>query len=94
MPAAPYPGRMSPAKKPLDLTKLSNRLAARIRELREKQGLSVPELAAMIPDAAGKPLPDQTLYGWENGRRKVDLDTLPAIAAALKTTLRKLMPEA
>ena len=61
-----------------DLTTYSGRLAARIRELRDERRLTVQEVA----DKSGIPL--YTLYGYENGRREIPLDLLPALAKALR----------
>ena len=71
--------------KPLKLKTFSGQVAARVRELRAKRKLSVPEAAA----AAG--VPPSTWYRWENAA-EIRLDALPAIAKALGTTPRQLLP--
>jgi Helix-turn-helix domain len=82
---------MSPAKKEADESTYSGRFAARLRMLREKAGLSVEQVVeAMIK--AGYPLGVQTFYGWENGKRQVNWDAIPAIAKVLKTKPVDLIP--
>ena len=73
-----------PAKE-IDQTTFRGRVAARIRQRRQKRRLSVEDAAAR----AGVPQP--TWYHWEKGER-LPLDALPAIAAALGCTPRDLIP--
>jgi transcriptional regulator with XRE-family HTH domain len=56
--------------------------AARLRSLREKAGLSIPQLSA----AAG--LPRQTVHKLERGERRPSLETARLLAAALGVRLR------
>lgn len=83
---------MNPAPKAPDESTYSGRFAARLRSLREKAGLSVDDVVAKM-EKAGYPLRVQTYYGWENGRRQVNWDALPAIAKALKVKPRDVIPE-
>ncbi len=78
---------MSPARKPPDTSTYSGRFAVRLRMLREKAGLSVPDLAEQIG------VPAKSLYDWESGKPTFRLDVLPAIAEALDTKPRTLLPE-
>lgn len=71
-----------------DLSTYSGRLGAAIRARREAIGMSVADLAAMLPDVTAS-----AIYQWEAGRHSPPADLFPVIAAALKTRVRKLMPE-
>ena len=79
-----------PSKEP-DTSQFSGRIAARIRAERERIGLSVEELAAKI-EGAGYSIAAPTLYHWENGNRRPDLDALPFIAKALRLRLSDFLP--
>lgn len=70
---------------PQDTSTFAGQVGAEIRKRREKAKLSVEEAAA----AAGAPVP--TWYHWEKGRH-LPLERLPAIAAALKCSVRQLIP--
>ena len=61
-------------------------IGRRIRELRERRGLSVADCAALAGVAA------PTWYHFERGR-SIGLDKLPRIAAALGVKTSRLMPE-
>lgn len=74
-----------PAKE-IDQSTYRGQVCARIRARREKLKLSGEEAAAR----AGVPKP--TWFHWERGDR-LPLEALPTIAAALRTTPRKLLPE-
>jgi DNA-binding XRE family transcriptional regulator len=80
-----------PPKQPRTAT-YSQRLAARLRALREESGLTVDELLAKIL-RAGYKLSRVTLYQWEQATRSVALDAVPAIAKALGIPARDLFPE-
>lgn len=82
---------MAPAPKPIDESEYSGRLAVRLRKLREKAGLSVEQACKRIEEA-GYPISPQTYYGWENGRRQPNWDALPALAKALRTSIRAVVP--
>jgi len=83
---------MAPARKELDQSAYSNRLATRIVELREKAKLSVEEVAEIMTQN-GFDMKPVTLRTWENGGRTPKWDAIPFLAMALKTTPRKLIPE-
>ena len=74
---------MAPARKEPDVSTYSGRVAKRLRELRDRAGLSVPELLERL-DRYGYSLSLQGYYKWENGRAKVDLDAVPALSKALR----------
>ena len=80
-------GSMNPRPKgePNETT-YAGRLGASIRTRREQIGMSVAELAQAIG------VSEAAIYEWERARRKLNIDYLPAIAAALRTTVKKLMP--
>jgi transcriptional regulator with XRE-family HTH domain len=64
-----------------ELTTISSReVGARMRELREKRGLSAADLAGKIGVA------EDQLRAWENGQGVAPYETIKAIAAALATT--------
>ncbi len=65
----------------------SGRFAIRLRELREKAGLTVPELAERIG------VPAQTIYHWEIGKPTFRLDLIPALAEIYGIEPRELLPE-
>lgn len=77
--------------KPVDESKYSGRLAARIRALRIEAGMDVKTLAAAVT-RKGYKLGTSTLYAWENGNLQAQLDALPALAKALKVSLLDLLP--
>ncbi|GAB5405486.1 MAG: hypothetical protein Aurels2KO_37170 [Aureliella sp.] len=83
---------MSPAAKEPDQSTYSGRFAARLRMLREKAGLSVDQVVEKMAKA-GYELNRQTFYGWENAKRQVNWDAIPAIAKALKTKPVDLIPK-
>ena len=74
------------------LDTLSGRLGAAIRARREKLNVTVDELQAKLT-SQGCDVSAQTIYAWESGTRQIPINDLPAIAASLGTTIRKLMPE-
>jgi transcriptional regulator with XRE-family HTH domain len=59
-------------------------LAMRLKRLRERAGLSQPQLA----QRAGVPL--STLRGWEQGRREPSLGAAAKLARAMGITLDEL----
>jgi transcriptional regulator with XRE-family HTH domain len=67
------------------LTEDAGEVGARVRELRQRQGMSLSELARRA--AVGK----ATLSGLEAGTRNPTLDTLQAVAAALHLPLTTLL---
>lgn len=72
---------------PPDESTFRGRVGAILRRRREQLGLSVAEVAESIGVAT------QTLYSWEQGHNPVPTDRLPNIAAALKTKVRRLLPD-
>ena len=78
---------MSPARKEPDISTYSGRFAVRLRTLREKEGLTVQDLA----DVTG--ISKKSLYNWEQSLRQPPLDTYPVLAEALKVKVRTLLPE-
>ena len=71
----------------IDTSTYSGRFAERLRMLREKEGLTVDELA----EKSGIPM--ITLYTWENGSRSPVNDDLPTVAQALNLNVRTLLPK-
>lgn len=71
----------------LDTSTYAGRFAARLRELRDRRGKTVDELALSLGVAVS------TVYGWENGTRRPDISQLPVIAEALGVKPRSLLPE-
>ena len=65
---------MGPARKEPDTSKYSGRCAKRLRQLRERAGLTVEQLAEMLGVSY------RTVYHWESGRSDVKLDYLPTLA--------------
>jgi transcriptional regulator with XRE-family HTH domain len=58
---------------------------ARLKELRERAGLTQAELAAAVGTSQGN------LSDWESGRREPNLSSLRALAAALKVKPARLI---
>jgi transcriptional regulator with XRE-family HTH domain len=77
---------MTPKRKEPDMSTYSGRLAARLRYLRERAGLSVKQTVKQI-NARGYPITEIAYYAWEIGTRQVNLNAIPALAATfgLKT---------
>lgn len=69
----------------LDATTYAARVSARLRQLRMKHGLSMPELAARLADL-GRRVPLATLYAYERGKDAggvdLPLELIPLIAKA------------
>jgi len=78
---------MSPARIEPDARMYSGRLAARLRTLREKAGLSIEDMVSLTG------IPQRTLYSWEAGFRMPPYDTLPTLAEALGVKVRTLLPD-
>ena len=85
----PINRRMSPRpRKQIDTSTYSGRFAVRLRELRDKAGMTVPELAKKTG------IPESTLQAWElENRQPTIIERLPELAEALKTTPRNLLPK-
>lgn len=83
---------MSPARKPVDESTYSGRFAARLRELREKRGLTVQEAAESI-SKAGYQIAERGYYSWESHKNQPPLDAFPALAEAFSLKrIRDLLP--
>ncbi len=65
---------MTPARKAPDASTYSGRFAIRLRELREKAGLTVQEVAVRLETTF------VTVHNWESGKPTVRLDVLPQLA--------------
>ena len=74
--------KMPRAEKDPDTSTYSGRIAARVRELRKKRGLSREELWVKLT-AEGCHVGVPSLYNYENGRAKINPDDYPAFAKAL-----------
>lgn len=81
-----------PNKRP-DTSRYRGVLGLAVRTRREQLGMSVEMLVARLAEL-GVEINQQTLYSYESGHRPIHVDHIPAFAAALKTTIKKLMPDA
>jgi len=59
----------------------------RLREIREKQGITSNELCSLLNVASG------TVSRWEAGKREPGIETINALASALNTSVAYLMGE-
>ncbi len=87
-----YGEPMTPAQKPIDDSTYSGRFAARLRELREKAGLTVEQVAEAM-ESNGYKMAARSFYHWEQAKRDPPLDAFPALAKALGQSVRNLMPK-
>jgi transcriptional regulator with XRE-family HTH domain len=87
----PVPSKSSKsAGRPLGST--GENVRKNIRQLRDKKGISGPDLSAKL-DALGRPIPPLGIHRIESGSRRVDVDDLVAIALALNVSpLALLLP--
>lgn len=76
-----------------DLKTFTGRIGANIRARRESLGHSAGEIHAKL-EAAGLSLSLATLYNWESGHAPIPVDALPFIATALRTSVKRLLPDA
>lgn len=84
---------MNPAPKVPDESSYSGRFAQRLRQLREKAGMSVEEVVAAM-QVEGYAVAARSFYHWEQGRAMPPLKCFPELASALKLkTVRSLLPE-
>ncbi len=81
---------MTPAPIPPDESSYSGRFAARLKMLRIKAGLSVPEITVAIRES-GYELGDRTYYQWESGRSEPPLRAIPHLATVLKLSSPRLV---
>lgn len=65
-------------------------VAANVRAVRERRGMSQQQLAARMGDL-GRPIQASTVAKVESGSRRVDVDDLAALAVALNVPLARLM---
>ncbi|MER5750599.1 helix-turn-helix transcriptional regulator [Streptomyces sp. NPDC002088] len=65
-------------------------VSANVRRLRKNLGLSQTALAERVTKA-GVPLGDMATWSIENGKRRINVDDLYALAEALQTTPRELL---
>ena len=78
---------MSPARKEPDIKMYSGRFAVRLRKLREKAELTIPDIAAITS------IPVQTLYNWERNKATPPIDAFPILAKAYGVEIRTLLPK-
>ena len=75
-------------RKEVDTSTFEGRFAVRLRMLRDKAGISVPELAELTG------FPRTTLFNWESGINEPPLSAYPILAEAFGIKVRTLLPEA
>lgn len=78
---------MTPAKKEPNMETFAGRFAARLRELRERAGLSRADVANAVGVAPS------AISNWENAISFPSVEKFPQIAAALKTSVRNVLPK-
>ena len=78
---------MARPRKAVDVSTYEGRFAARLKQLREKAGLTVEQLA----EKSG--IPKNTLWNWEGAKRIPQIDQFPQLAKSLGITVRTLMPQ-
>lgn len=83
--------RAVPAKRKLDTSTYTGRLAKRLTTLREAAGFSVEDFAKAVTKA-GYPIKEPTVYSWEQGRSSPHVEAFPAVAKVLKTTPGEILP--
>ncbi len=82
---------MNRPPKPIDESTYAGRFASRLRQLREKTGLTGFDVADHLT-CNGYHCGERTYYGWESGRREPSLDALPILAKVLGVSIRALFP--
>jgi len=83
----PIKQRMARPRKEIDTSTYSGRFAARLRALRDKKGLTVPELSELSG------IPRSTLQHWECGARNAIHEEFPALAKSLGVSIAELFPK-
>ena len=84
---------MNPAAVPPDDSTYSGRVAARLKQLRLKAGLTVEEVVEVLAQN-GVSVAARTYYSWESGTREPPLNAWPALAVALQQKCpRTLLPK-
>lgn len=69
---------------------VAGRVAANVRQLRERRGLTLDELSQRLGEI-GRPILKSGLSKLETGQRRVDVDDLLALAIALETSPNRLL---
>jgi len=83
---------MGKARKAINVGTYTGRIAARIRELRDKNGVSVVDLYETVKDAPGVRSLEQ-FKQWERGASPIHVNAIPALAEALGVKISKLLPK-
>ena len=78
---------MANRRKEPDTRLYSGKFAVRLRELREKAGLTIEDVAWATY------IPKKTLYNWEGGISQPPIDALPLLAEAYRVSVRSLFPK-
>jgi transcriptional regulator with XRE-family HTH domain len=68
----------------------STRVAANLRRIRQRKGMSTAQLSRRLREL-GQPIPDTGITKIEKGVRRVDVDDLVALAVALEVTPNALL---
>jgi transcriptional regulator with XRE-family HTH domain len=79
--------RMGRRRKLVDQSTYSGRVAVRLRELRERAGKTVPEMAKSLR------IPVTTYYNYENATANIPFDLIPPLCKVLGVSCRKFFPE-
>jgi transcriptional regulator with XRE-family HTH domain len=77
----------------IELGDVGLRVAAQIRQIRERKGLSLQDLSESL-SRIGRPILPSGLWKIEQGTRRVDVDDLAAITRALETVPSALLDPA
>ena len=83
---------MTPKRKEPDLSTYSGRVAARLRMLRDRAGLSVEEVAAQLTELSKTEIDRFRIYKWESGIASPPYDFLPYLARIFGVSVRGLLP--
>lgn len=75
-----------------DSSTYAGRVAARLRELREKKGLTVEHMVNSLNTLHGANIKPVTYYTYEAGSRDLPLNLFPAVASVLGTSIAKFLP--
>ncbi len=71
---------------PVDVSSYPGKLAVRVRQLREKSGLTVAELADEMGVAVS------TVYAWESNARRIPARYYPKLAEFFELTAGRFFP--
>lgn len=80
-----------PKPRAIDESTYAGRFAANLLRLRTKARLTGIQAADAI-SSHGYAIKWRTYFAWEQGEREPPLDALPAIARALRVSIRSLFP--